>query len=170
VAYQWICGGVSMNYHTLSDFRVAHVELMDRILSTGVTALVAEGVVQLQRLAQDGVRVRAAAGAGSYRRRRRLEKLLAEAEVRVAALKEELQTDPAASTARPTGGTPAGGTRTGAADDGRAGADEGTGGGAGTAREDAQAGYPETKRTAGLDHRRRSAGHEDGRRRLSSGL
>jgi transposase len=100
VAYQWICGGVSMNYHTLSDFRVAHVELLDRILAQGVTALVAEGLVQLQRLAQDGVRVRAAAGAGSYRRRRRLEKLLAEAEVRVAALKEELQTDPAASTAR----------------------------------------------------------------------
>jgi transposase len=100
VAYQWICGGVSMNYHTLSDFRVAHVDLLDRILAQGVTALVAEGLVQLQRLAQDGVRVRAAAGAGSYRRRRRLEKLLAEAEVRVAALKEELQTDPAASTAR----------------------------------------------------------------------
>jgi transposase len=100
VAYQWICGGVSMNYHTLSDFRVAQVDLLDRILAQGVTALVAEGLVQLQRLAQDGVRVRAAAGAGSYRRRPRLEKLLAEAEEQVAALKEELQTDPGASTAR----------------------------------------------------------------------
>lgn len=100
VAYQWICGGVSMNYHTLSDFRVAQVGLLDRILAQGVTALVAEGLVQLERLAQDGVRVRAAAGAASYRRRPRLEKLLAEAEARVAALKEELQSDPAACSAR----------------------------------------------------------------------
>jgi transposase len=100
VAYQWICGGVSMNYHTLSDFRVAHVSLLDRLLAQGVTALVAEGLVQLQRLAQDGVRVRAAAGAASYRRRPRLEKLLEEAEARVAALKAELETDPGSSTAR----------------------------------------------------------------------
>jgi hypothetical protein len=100
VAYQWICGGVSMNYHTLSDFRVAHVSLLDRLLAEGVTALVSEGLVQLQRLAQDGVRVRASAGAASYRRRPRLEKLLREAESRVAMLRAELETDPAASTAR----------------------------------------------------------------------
>ena len=100
VAYQWICGGVSMNHHTLSDFRVAHVSLLDRLLAEGVTALVSEGLVQLQRLAQDGVRVRASAGAASYRRRPRLEKLLREAESRVAMLRAELETDPAASTAR----------------------------------------------------------------------
>ncbi len=28
VAYQWICGGVSMNHHTLADFRVAHAALL----------------------------------------------------------------------------------------------------------------------------------------------
>jgi transposase len=100
VAYQWICGGVSMNYHTLSDFRVAHVAVLDRLLAQGVAALVTEGLVQLERLAQDGVRVRASAGAGSYRRRPRLEKLLRDAEARVAALKAELESDPAASTAR----------------------------------------------------------------------
>jgi len=100
VAYQWICGGVSMNHHTLSDFRVAHVALLDRLLAQGVAALVTEGLVRLERLAQDGVRVRAAAGAGSYRRRPRLEQLLRDAEARVAALKAELESDPAASTAR----------------------------------------------------------------------
>jgi transposase len=100
VAYQWICGGVSMNYHTLSDFRTGHVALLDRLLAQGVAALVAEGLVQLERLAQDGLRVRAAAGAGSYRRRPRLEKLLHEAEARVAALKAELESDPAAGSTR----------------------------------------------------------------------
>jgi transposase len=100
VAYQWICGGVSMNHHTLSDFRTAQMALLDRLLAQGVTALVAEGLVQLERLAQDGVRVRAAAGAGSYRRRPRLEKLLQDAEARVARLRTEVESDPAASTAR----------------------------------------------------------------------
>jgi len=100
VAYRWICGGVSMNYHTLADFRVAHVALLDRLLAQGVASLVSEGLVTLERLAQDGVRIRASAGAASYRRRDRLESLLSEAEARVAQLKAELETDPGATTAR----------------------------------------------------------------------
>jgi transposase len=99
-AYRWICGGVSVNYHTLSDFRVEQVALLDRLLAQGVAALVSEGLVQLEQLAQDGVRVRAAAGSSSYRRRPRLESLLAAAQDRVARLKAEAETDPAASTAR----------------------------------------------------------------------
>src|SRR6266567_2028111 len=78
VAYRWLCGGVSMNYHGLSDFRVAHVEVLDRLLARGVAALVAEGLVALDVLAQDGMKVRASAGASSFRRRKRLEELEAE--------------------------------------------------------------------------------------------
>jgi transposase len=99
-AYRWICGGVSMNYHTLSDFRGDQVALLDRLLVQGVAALVSEGLVRLEQLAQDGVRIRASAGSSSYRRRPRLESLLEEAEERVATLKAELEADPAASTAR----------------------------------------------------------------------
>jgi transposase len=99
-AYRWICGGVSMNHHTLSDFRVEQAGLLDRLLAEGVAALVSEGLVTLERLAQDGVRIRASAGASSYRRRPRLEILLEEAEHRVATLKTELEADPAAGTAR----------------------------------------------------------------------
>jgi transposase len=100
VAFRWICGGVSMNYHTLAEFRVDHVKFLDRQLAQGVAALAAEGLVTLERLAQDGVRVRAAAGAASFRRRARLEELLAAAEARVAALKKEVESDPAASDRR----------------------------------------------------------------------
>jgi transposase len=100
VAYRWICGGVSMNHHTLADFRVSQVALLDRLLAQGVASLVSEGLVTLDRLAQDGVRIRASAGATSYRRRARLEHLLAEAETRIAHLKAELEADPAASTER----------------------------------------------------------------------
>src|SRR5437660_447622 len=57
-AYRWLCGGVSVNYHTLSDFRVGHGELLDRLLTEHVATLEACGLIDLNKLAQDGVRVR----------------------------------------------------------------------------------------------------------------
>jgi len=100
LAYRWLCGGVSMNYHTLADFRTAHGDVLERLLADGVAALVAEGLVAIAVLAQDGMRVRAAAGAGSFRRRPRLEELAAAAKTRVARLRAELESDPAAGTRR----------------------------------------------------------------------
>jgi len=99
-AYRWLCGGVSVNHHTLADFRVQHVEYLDRVLTTSVATLMAEGLVTLSRVAQDGVRVRASAGAASFRRRPRLEACLAEAEAQVEALRGELHDDPGATTRR----------------------------------------------------------------------
>src|SRR3990170_1765095 len=99
-AYRWMCGGVSVNHHTLADFRVQHVEYLDRVLTTSVATLMAEGLVTLTRVAQDGVRVRASAGAASFRRRPRLEAFLAEAEAQVEALRRELHDDPGATTRR----------------------------------------------------------------------
>jgi transposase len=99
-AYRWICGGVSMNYHALSDFRTQHEELLDRLLSEGVASLMAEGLVTLDRVAQDGMKVRASAGAASFRRQPTLEQALVEAEQQVAKLREELKTDPAAHRTR----------------------------------------------------------------------
>jgi transposase len=100
VVYRWICGGVSMNHHTLSAFRVSQEVLFDRLLAQGVAALVSEGLVTLERLAQDGVRIRASAGMSSFRRRDRLESLLDDATKRVATLKAEFEADPAATSAR----------------------------------------------------------------------
>lgn len=99
-AYRWICGGVSMNYHTLSDFRMQQVELLDRLLTESVAGLMAEGLVTLDRVAQDGMKVRASAGAASFRRQPTLEEALEEAEEQLAQLKKELEADPAASKAR----------------------------------------------------------------------
>src|SRR5215471_7620109 len=67
VAYRWIAGGVPLNYHGLSNFRVDHVAVLDRLLTESVTALVAEGVVSLSEIAIDGTKVRARAGRGSYK-------------------------------------------------------------------------------------------------------
>lgn len=99
-AYRWICGGVSMNYHTLADFRTQHVELLDRLLTESVATLMAEGLVTLDRVAQDGMKVRASAGAASFRRQPTLEEALAEAEQQVAKLRQELEANPAASKTR----------------------------------------------------------------------
>ena len=94
LVYRWLCGGVSMNYHTLSDFRIAHREVLDRLLARGVASLVEAGLVSLDILAQDGLRVRASAGAGSFRRRKRLEELRTAAQARVARLRAEIEADP----------------------------------------------------------------------------
>lgn len=100
VAYQWICGDVSMNYHGLSDFRTDHGEFLDRLLTDSVATLMHEGLVTLERVAQDGMRVRASAGAASFRREKTLQECLAEAEEQVQTLKRELEANPAAANKR----------------------------------------------------------------------
>jgi transposase len=99
-AFRWLCGGVSVNHHTLSDFRVGHVEVLDRLLTHSVAGLREQDLVDLNRVAHDGMRVRASAGAASFHRRPTLEQCLREAEDQVARLKEEMDDDPSAPSRR----------------------------------------------------------------------
>jgi transposase len=92
--YRWICGGVTTNYHTLSDFRVGHRELLDRLLTEGVAGLMHEGLVDLNRVAQDGMRVRASAGQASFRREPTLAQCVRDAKEQVENLKREIDADP----------------------------------------------------------------------------
>ncbi len=78
----------------------SHMGLLDWLLARGMAALVESGLVGLDTLAQDGLRVRAAAGAASFRRRKRLEELHTAAQERVSRLRTELEADPAAGTRR----------------------------------------------------------------------
>jgi len=94
--YKWIAGGVSLNYHTLADFRALQGTLLDKLLTQSVATLMSAGVVELQRVAQDGMRVRANAGGNTFRRRPKLENCLAEAQEQVQRLKAEMDGDPAA--------------------------------------------------------------------------
>jgi len=75
-AYRWICGGVSVNYHALNDFRSGNEVLMDEVLTANVAALASAGAISLERVAQDGMRVRADAGAASFRRQASLQQHL----------------------------------------------------------------------------------------------
>jgi transposase len=99
-AFRWLCGGVSVNYHTLADFRVDHPEFLDALLTHSVAVLREQGLVDLNRVAQDGMRVRASAGAASFRRRPTLQECLREAGEQVRRLRAELQDDPGAGRRR----------------------------------------------------------------------
>jgi transposase len=98
--FRWLRGDVPLNHHLLSDFRWEAAAVADRLLSQGVTALWSEGLVTLVSLAQDGVRIRASAGASSFRRVETLQQLLRDVEARVAQLKQEINDDPDASNRR----------------------------------------------------------------------
>jgi transposase len=100
IAYQWLCGGGGMNAKTLADFRVDHGTLLERLLVDSFTALVRAGVASLDRIAQDGVRVRASAGAASFRRDSTLEGCRSAAEQAVRDLRAEVNGDPGALSRR----------------------------------------------------------------------
>ena len=88
-AFRWLCGGVPVDYHLLSDFRGEHQEALNELLTQIVAALMGENLVTLKEVAQDGVRVRASAGRGSFRRKARLEECLEAAQARVERLAQE---------------------------------------------------------------------------------
>ena len=99
-AYRWLCGGVSVNYHTLADFRVGCADLLDRLLAEHLAALAKAGLINLDTLAQDGVRIRASAGASSFRREETLDWHLATAQAVVDELKREVEAHSDASNQR----------------------------------------------------------------------
>ena len=88
--YRWLCGGVTLNHHSLSDFRVGHAAALDELFTQVLAALVQQGLVKVRRISQDGTRVRAGAGASSFRRGPRLEALLEQAGRHVAELRSLL--------------------------------------------------------------------------------
>ena len=88
-AFRWLCGGVPIDYHLLSDFRREHQGALDELLTQIVATLMAENLVTLGEVAQDGLRARASAGRGSFRRKARLEECLEVAQARVERLAKE---------------------------------------------------------------------------------
>jgi hypothetical protein len=76
-----------VNYHTLSDFRVDHGNALDELLTQTLAVLMERKLITLQRVGQDGLRVRASAGSGSFRRKKKLKAYLKEARAQVEAVK-----------------------------------------------------------------------------------
>lgn len=95
-AYRWLRGGVTVNYHTLSDFRSACGAALDELLTQTMAVLLERKLITLERVAQDGMRVRASAGRSSFRRKHKLAHYLQVARAQVEAVKQ-LGADPTLS-------------------------------------------------------------------------
>lgn len=93
-AYRWLCGGVSMNYHTLNDFRVGHAQALDDLFTKVLASLMHHDVVKVNRISQDGTRVPASAGKSSFRRKARIEDFLTQAKAHVEGLKKQADEAP----------------------------------------------------------------------------
>jgi transposase len=100
LAYRWLSCGVPINYHGLADFRVAHADVLDQLLTDSLAAFIADGLVDVEEIIVDGTKVKASAGRSSFKRAGRLEAAVAAAQERVAKLKAEVDADPAASSKR----------------------------------------------------------------------
>lgn len=100
LAYRWIRGGVSVNYHTLGDFRTEVGPILDDLLSSSVASLVDAGVVDLETVAVDGMRLHAAANGASFRSGERLAELHEAATETLRRLRAEVDEDPAAASRR----------------------------------------------------------------------
>jgi len=90
-AYQWLTGMEGISAHTLSDFRVAHAEALRELFVQTLGLLSAEGLIPLERVMQDGTKVRANASSSGFRRKPRVEAYLEQAREAVETL--EAQTE-----------------------------------------------------------------------------
>ena len=98
--YNWLCGGVTINHSMLSAFCRWGGEKLDNLLTHIVAALMSEGLVEMKRVAQDGMRVRADAGQASFRRATTLQEHLADAREQLEALRKQADETPAELTKR----------------------------------------------------------------------
>jgi transposase len=89
LAYRWLSGDLEINYHTLSDFRTGQGEFLNTLLTQMVATMMHQGLIDLNRVAQDGVKVRAAGGGSSFRRPASIETCLQEARAQVEALRRQ---------------------------------------------------------------------------------
>lgn len=100
--FQWICGGVSVNRTTLSAFYTVCPELLNQMLTDHVAALMKAKLVNLNRVALDGMRVRANAGKSSFRRDPTLQELEQVAREQVERLAREREDKDHSDGGRPT--------------------------------------------------------------------
>lgn len=97
IAFKWICGNKPVNEHTISDFRTKHGDAFDELLTQSIAVLSHQGLVEIERITQDGMKVEACAGKSSFRREKTLKLHLKDAEAYVKAMKKEFLENPSSS-------------------------------------------------------------------------
>jgi transposase len=93
-AYIWLCGGVTINYHSLSDFRTKNHDGFLKLLQESIAIMWKSGVFAPDEVAQDGTRVKANAGFSQYRTEKTLDQYLEQAKEHIAKMEIELSKDP----------------------------------------------------------------------------
>ena len=59
LAYRWLSCGVPINHHGLGDFRVAHADVLDELLTDSLAAFMSEGLIDVDEIIVDGTKVKA---------------------------------------------------------------------------------------------------------------
>ena len=85
-AFQWLAGMQEINHHTLSDFRVDHKETLDELFTQVLGLLSAENLITLERVTQDGTKIKACASLDSFRSEGKLRTHLEAARTQVSAM------------------------------------------------------------------------------------
>lgn len=93
-AFQWLTGMEPINHHTLSDFRVDHRAALDELFTQVLGLLSHEGLITLERVMQDGTKVRAYAQTNTFCREERIQQHLDAARQHVQAMGEPRQEPP----------------------------------------------------------------------------
>lgn len=87
--FRWIVGDLHVSHHTLSSFRGKHRRELEGLMTQILGVLMEKGLVTLERVAQDGTRVRASASAPSFRSAGALEECREQARLHVKAVMAE---------------------------------------------------------------------------------
>jgi transposase len=87
-AYQWLTAMQVVNYHTLSDFRVAHGGALQELFIEVLGVLSSEDLITMQRVMHDGTKIKACASADTFRREGRIQAHLELAREQVKILEE----------------------------------------------------------------------------------
>lgn len=87
-AFQWLTGLGEVNYHTLADFRSTHDGALPKLFVQVLGVLSSQGLVTLERVMQDGTKIKALASKSSFDRQERLAQHLQAAQAQVEQLKD----------------------------------------------------------------------------------
>ncbi len=92
-AYQWLTGMKVVNYHSLTDFRVQHEAGLRELFIQILAVLSSEGLVTLERVMNDGTKIKAQASRQSFKGGKRIREHLAAARRHVEVLEKQAEED-----------------------------------------------------------------------------
>lgn len=92
-AYQWLTGMRMVNYHSLTDFRVQHEAALRELFIQILGVLSSAGLVTLERVMNDGTKIKAQASRQSFQGAKRIKEHLVAARRHVEALEQQAEAE-----------------------------------------------------------------------------